>query len=207
MMKALRLLRKSGLIFLVTVTVALLVVACASRPTPTAAPGSGSIIDDFPLGTFLASVPDLAVTLLGVAALDQGLPGHTAILSSTATLTVNTTVPTITCPGNIAKSTDAGLCSAVVTFTTTTGGSPAPSVTCQVTGNDGHGLPSGTTVQSGAAFAKGRSTVTCTALNTCGVSASCSFDVTVTDAEPPKIVCVGNFTMNADASRSTLVSS
>ena len=82
--KALHLLHKSGLIFLVTVAVALLVVACASRPTPPAAPGSGSIIDDFPLGTFLAPVPDLAVTLLGVAALDQGLPGHTAILSSTA---------------------------------------------------------------------------------------------------------------------------
>ncbi|MBM2813908.1 MAG: hypothetical protein HW421_670 [Ignavibacteria bacterium] len=89
--------------------------------------------------------------------------------------------PTITCPNNIVVSNSPGQCAALVNFTVTTTGEPAPAVTFSHV--------------SGSSFPVGSTTVTCTATNSAG-SASCSFDVTVIDNELPTIVCPSNITAN-----------
>jgi len=90
------------------------------------------------------------------------------------------TLPTIACPSNITVNNDPNLCSAVVNFTVTATGSPAPTVVC--------------TPPSGTAFPVGITTVNCTATNGAG-SASCSFTVTVKDNEKPTITCPADITV------------
>ena len=93
--------------------------------------------------------------------------------------------PQITCPADIIKNTDPGLCSAVVTF--------APTAT------DDCGTPTVTSVPpSGSVFPKGTTLVTSTATDSSGQHASCSFNVLVIDNEAPKITCPANITQNTD---------
>ncbi|HKP13272.1 MAG TPA: HYR domain-containing protein, partial [Blastocatellia bacterium] len=81
---------------------------------------------------------------------------------------VNKPLTLSACPADIVKNTDSGLCTAVVTFTSPTAdGCPAATVTCSPA--------------SGTAFAKGVTTVTCTASNGVSPDASCTFTVTVND--------------------------
>lgn len=79
---------------------------------------------------------------------------------------------TLTCPPNITRSNDAGLCSAVVSFNTTVAG------TCGVVV---------CSPPSGATFPVGTTTVNCTATRLDGGTNTCSFTVTVVDAEAPVI--------------------
>ncbi|HEY3128664.1 MAG TPA: HYR domain-containing protein [Acidobacteriota bacterium] len=99
--------------------------------------------------------------------------------------------PTITCPANITTSTAPGECSRVVDFSTPSG-STGSTVTCS---------PS-----SGSVFQKGATTVTCTATDSAGVTASCSFTVTVNDNEAPAISCPANVTMAATSPAGVMVS-
>jgi len=93
--------------------------------------------------------------------------------------------PTITCSTNIAVHTDPGQCSAVVSFSATTGDNcPGVSFVC--------------TPPSGATFAKGTNTVNCTATDASGNTASCSFVVVVNDTENPAIVCPANIVTFTD---------
>jgi hypothetical protein len=78
---------------------------------------------------------------------------------------VDTIPPGITCPGNITTTTDAGKCTAKVTF--------APTVT------DNCGATTVCTPPSGSTFAIGTTTVLCTASDASGNSSSCTFKVTV----------------------------
>jgi autotransporter-associated beta strand protein len=92
-------------------------------------------------------------------------------------IVVDNEAPSITCPGDMAVNTDPGECT-------------ASNVTFSVTTNDN--CPGNTYVcvpASGATFAQGTNTVTCTATDTAGNSAACSFRVTVYDIEVPSIVC------------------
>ncbi len=109
--------------------------------------------------------------------------------TNTLTITVSDTqVPVITCPANIVKSTDANQCTAVTTFTATaTDNCPGVTVAC--------------TPASGTAFPKGVTTVTCTATDAAGLTASCSFTVTVNDTQAPTIICPANVTRAAAASQ------
>jgi hypothetical protein len=100
------------------------------------------------------------------------------------------TPPTITCPANITVNNDAGACSAVVYYVpVATDDSGVVSIVC---------IP-----PSGSTFPKGTTTVTATATDPSGNSASCTFSVTVVDAEAPEVACVagvnpsGNKTPNA----------
>jgi len=81
--------------------------------------------------------------------------------------------PKITCPENITKPQDPGVCTAVTTFSPTFSDDTSASVVCDP--------PSGT------AFPIGVTTDTCTVTDQAGLSASCSFTVTVTDTVPPVI--------------------
>jgi FtsP/CotA-like multicopper oxidase with cupredoxin domain len=85
------------------------------------------------------------------------------------------TPPTITCPADITQSNDPGLCSAVVTFAdpTTTDDCGEVTVVCDPT--------------SGSVFPVGTTVVHCTATDSIGQTAECTFNVTVKDTEKPKI--------------------
>jgi hypothetical protein len=100
-----------------------------------------------------------------------------------ATRTSLPEAPAITCPDNITVNAESGQCSAVVTFSTTSTGCPAPTVTC--------------TPASGSTFTVGTTTVNCTASNGSGPDATCSFTVTVNDTQPPAISCPDNISVQA----------
>jgi hypothetical protein len=91
---------------------------------------------------------------------------------------VDTTASTISnCPTNITQPNDAGVCNAVVTWTPPTANDNCdPSPTFTSTHSPGDTFPVGTT------------TVTYTATDACGNTSTCTFDVTVNDAEPPTTV-------------------
>lgn len=79
---------------------------------------------------------------------------------------------TISCPTVAPACAPADSCSAVVTFSAT---SDCEDVVC---------IP-----PSGSTFPVGTTTVTCTATDALGVTASCSFDVTINDCQDPTINC------------------
>lgn len=131
----------------------------------------------FPPGPVLASCSD---TVCGGAVgrwLFHCHIFHHAGLGMMGEITVLPTVsnpPQITCPANITSNTAPGQCSAVVTFAVSaTDDCGVPTVSC---------IPS-----SGSTFPKGTTTVICTATDNDGQTATCSFDVTVVDNEPPQV--------------------
>jgi YVTN family beta-propeller protein len=142
--------------------------------------GSGSF---FPLGT-----TPVTVTVVDI---------HGLTSSCIFNVIVNCVTPVFTqCPADISTNTDAGLCSAVVTYTSVATGIPAANITYTLSGaTTGSGSGDG----SGSTFNKGVTTVTITATNMCG-TATCSFNVTVVDNEFPVIVNTpSNITQPNDA--------
>lgn len=106
--------------------------------------------------------------------------------SCNQTVTVNDTEnPTISCPGNITKNNDPGVCGAVVTYTTPVGSDNCPGATTAQTA----GLPSGST------FPVGTTTNTFEVTDASGNKSSCSFTVTVNDVENPVISCPSSQTL------------
>jgi hypothetical protein len=106
--------------------------------------------------------------------------------SCSFTVTVNDTqAPSIACPVNIVKATDANQCSAVVTYAL-----PLVSDNCP-----GVGTPV-CTPASGTAFPKGTTTVNCTVRDASNQQSACSFTVTVNDAQAPQISCPANIIAN-----------
>jgi len=103
------------------------------------------------------------------------------IFGNSASASFNVTVldaeaPTISgTPAAIAQSTDAGVCTAVVTWS-----EPTAADNCGVTSYT-------STANPGDTFALGTTTVTYTALDAAGGTAITSFDITISDAEAPTI--------------------
>ncbi len=154
------------------------------NPTVTCVPPSGSV---FQKGN---------TTVNCTAA--NGIPPDSAC---SFTVTVNDTQPpTIMCPANITKPTDPNLCAAVVTYITSVA---SDNCACGV-GAPVRGKPTVASCSvvcspaSGATFPKGTTTVTCTATDTSGNQASCSFTVTVNDTQPPAIACSTNVVKATD---------
>lgn len=135
---------------------------CAGTPTVVCDPASGST---FQKGT----------TTVTCTATDP----HDQTAQCTFHVTVNDCEkPVIHCPDNKVACNDTGMCTAAVSFTTPTatdncGGTPT--VSCDPA--------------SGTSFAKGTTTVTCTATDASTNSAQCTFTVTVNDCESPQITC------------------
>ena len=96
--------------------------------------------------------------------------------------------PTITCPANISVNNEAGKCSAVVNYTAPVGMDNCSSATtAQIAGLvSGAAFPVGTTTNTFEVTANGQKT-------------TCSFTVTVVDAEAPTITCPANISVNNDA--------
>jgi hypothetical protein len=137
--------------------------------TSVATPASGS--------TFV-----VGVTTVTVVATDDA--GNTD--DCTFTVTVNDVeAPVANCPASITTSSDAGMCSAVVSFTV-----PAP--------NDNCGATSVATPASGSTFVVGVTTVTVVATDAAGNTDDCTFSVTVNDNEAPVANCPANITQAND---------
>ncbi|WP_028523439.1 HYR domain-containing protein, partial [Runella limosa] len=102
--------------------------------------------------------------------------------------------PTITCPANISVNNDAGKCSAVVTYTAPVGTDNCSGATTQQIAG----------LASGAAFPVGTTTNTFEVTSN-GQKTTCSFTVTVVDAEPPTITCPANISVNNDAGKCSAV--
>jgi HYR domain len=91
--------------------------------------------------------------------------GNSASCSFPVTV-VDNQPPTITCPGNITQCNDLGVCGATVNYVVKASDNcPGVTVSCSPL--------------SGSSFAIGTTPVNCTATDAAGLSASCSFNVTV----------------------------
>ncbi|MBM3834795.1 MAG: HYR domain-containing protein [Verrucomicrobia bacterium] len=111
--------------------------------------------------------------------------GESATCRATVTV-IDDTPPKIKCPENIVISTDPGQCSAVVKY-------PAPMATDNCSGLYIFSDPA-----PGSTFQKGTTRVTITAIDGSGNKASCSFNVTVADQEPPQIACPPDIVVGND---------
>ncbi|MBR9920909.1 MAG: HYR domain-containing protein, partial [Bacteroidetes bacterium] len=109
---------------------------------------------------------------------------NTATCSFTVTVTDNEN-PSISCPSDVSISNDAGLCSAVYTYTVTFDDNCPGSTITQTAG-----------FASGSAFPLGTTTNTFVVTDPSGNTATCSFDVTVTDDEDPTITCPSDITVS-----------
>src|SRR6185503_16941282 len=113
--------------------------------------------------------------------------GNTASCTFTVTV-VDAQNPSITCPANITRNNDANQCGAVVTYAATA------SDNCP-------GVNVGYSPASGSFFPVGTTTVTATATDAVGLTASCTFTVTVVDAQNPSGGCRGGVGVNNDANQ------
>lgn len=112
----------------------------------------------------------------------------------TSQCTINITVvdniaPALTCPSNQSRNTDAGQCTALVSYPNPTAtdncNTPAPTVV-HVSG--GTGTIQGASTSS-ATFAKGINTVQWMATDGAGLTKTCTFRVIVNDRTPPTLTC------------------
>jgi uncharacterized repeat protein (TIGR01451 family) len=106
---------------------------------------------------------------------------------STANTIASNPPPRITCPANITQINDAGRCAALVNYflPPVTDNCPLSSVICSP--------------PSGSDFTIGTTTVNCVATDAGGLTATCSFTVTVTDFQPITVSCPSNVTVTASA--------
>ncbi len=139
---------------------------CPGVGTPACTPTSGSF---FPVGT-------TTVTCTVADASPDSVDGTCSF-----TVTVNDTqAPTITCPANVTQGNDANQCGAVVNYTAPTASDNCPGVGVVCTPAAGSFFPVGTT------------SVSCTATDATGNTATCGFTVTVNDTQAPTITCPAN---------------
>ncbi|MBX7240958.1 MAG: HYR domain-containing protein [Bacteroidia bacterium] len=119
--------------------------------------------------------------------------GNTATCNATVTIQ-DLIAPVLSgCPSNISQNNDSGLCGASVTWTLPTVSDNCPAVLSS-------------THNPGDFFALGSTTVTYTATDASGNTATCSFSVTISDNENPVIVnCPSNISANANANCQAVV--
>ena len=128
---------------------------------------------DLGSNTVVASVSDFALT---------------STCNATVTVT-DKTAPTMSCPADVAANTDAGTCTAAVTYA-----DPTTNDNC---GGTGVSLTSG--LGSGKSFGLGTHTESWLATDAGSNTATCSFDVVVTDAEAPTVACPADIAAENDA--------
>jgi phosphatidylethanolamine-binding protein (PEBP) family uncharacterized protein len=116
--------------------------------------------------------------------------GNTSSCDQTVTVT-DDEKPTITCPGNITHTADAGLCSYTVSV-----GAPTTGDNCGVSGVVGTRSDA---LLLTAPYPVGVTTIHWVVTDIHGNTSSCDQTVTVTDDEKPTITCPGNITHTADA--------
>ncbi|MBK9329267.1 MAG: HYR domain-containing protein [Sphingobacteriales bacterium] len=105
------------------------------------------------------------------------LSGNSEFCFASVTV-VDNIAPVITCPANIAVNTDAGQCGALVTFAASATDNCTVSSLVQTGG-----------AASGTQFPVGSSAISFKATDQSGNTSTCSFTISVTDAEAPSAVC------------------
>src|SRR5206468_3839038 len=130
----------------------------------------------FPVGT----------TIVNVVASDSA--GNTNACTFTVTV-VDNQAPTIICPADISQDNDANNCGAIVNYIAPVGADNCLGATTAQTAG----------LASGSLFPVGVTTNTFVVTDAAGNTATCSFTVTVSDAQPPAIVCPADITQNTDA--------
>lgn len=178
-------------------------LACpASTTHPNTSGQCGAVVTYAP--TVTENCPGTTVTLQSGLASGATFPiGTTTItllatdgaaLTNTCSFTItvqDTEKPVITCPNSITRNTDAGQCSAVVTYT-----NPTYTDNCPAGGNTGLDHLEGGL--SGAVFPKGSTIVKWMATDAANLTATCTFTITVTDGQAPSITCPANQSVNTD---------
>ncbi|MFN8396638.1 MAG: HYR domain-containing protein [Bacteroidia bacterium] len=142
-----------------------------SSTSQTGGPASGS---SFPVGT---TVNTFRVT---------DAQGRTATCSFNVTVS-DVQAPTITCPANLSVNNTSGLCSGVATFSTPSGTDNCAGVTSTQTSG----------IASGGTYPLGPTTNVFRATDAAGNTGTCSFTVTVVDAQAPSITCPANGSVTA----------
>jgi uncharacterized repeat protein (TIGR01451 family) len=142
-------------------------------------------------GGNIAGANDSSYTILSSTAVDAGM--YDVIVSNACGMATSTAAelsvedsqpPALgACPDNVTVSTDPASGSAIVTFDAPTASDNCGSVTVECSPASGSALGIGTT------------TVTCTATDSSGNTASCSFEVTVEDNEAPSLACAGDISV------------
>lgn len=177
---------------------------CPASGTTNTDPGQCSAVVNYTTPTATDNCPGVTVACNPPSG--TAFPKGTTTVTCTATDGSNTTSCTFTvtvndnqpptlgaCPSPITTNTDAGQCSAFVTYTppTVSDNCPGAGVACNPA--------------SGSTFLKGTTTVTCTATDAAGLHATCSFTVTVNDNQSPTISCPANITTNTAAGQCSAV--
>lgn len=150
-----------------------------------------TITDNCPGSPTTGQSPAAGTTQTGAGALTVSIFATDGSLNAnTCTFTVNkvdNTAPNITCPGTITQAAGSGTCAATVTYTTPSGTDNCAGVTTTLTAGQA----------SGSSFPVGTTTNTFRATDASGNSTTCSFNVVITDGQPPAITCPGNITQAA----------
>jgi len=151
------------------------------------------------VGTYTFNAGETTVTY---TATDKS--GNSGTCSYKVTV-VDKELPSITCQGDVSADNLTGTCSAPVTITDATitdNCGAVVSLTWVMTGvTEESSLSSGINQIGTHIFNKGVTTVTYTATDGAGNSATCSFAVTVNDVEAPVVTCTGD--INADNTAGT----
>jgi uncharacterized repeat protein (TIGR01451 family) len=116
--------------------------------------------------------------------------GQTAQCVFTITID-DTEPPTLSCPADVTHGTDAGQCTATVSYT-------VPSATDNCPGATVDCVPA-----TGSIFNLGPTLVTCTATDAASNTGTCAFTVTVADTEPPTLTCPADVNQNVDPGQCT----
>lgn len=152
---------------------------------PTLAPNSSETITI--VATLNCAVVDGTqisnIAMVGSPTADPNQNNNTA----TANISASNPPPSIACPANIVQPNDPGAGSALVNYALPSAADNCPSITVNCSR------------QSGGTFPVGATPVTCTATDSAGSQSSCSFTVTVSDTEAPRITtCATNKTLSAN---------
>ncbi len=150
--------------------------AVVNYPAPTSSGACGVLTSTPASGSFF---PKGTTTVTTTSSLGGGICVFTVTV-------VDNQLPTITCPANITRNNDPGVCGAVVTF-------PAP-----VAADNCPGVVVTSVPASGSVFPKGTTTVTSTATDAAGNTRNCTFTVTVNDTQAPVITCPANIVKGTD---------
>jgi hypothetical protein len=156
--------------------------AVVNYPAPT-------VTDDFGIDnlTIVCSPPSGSIFPLGMTTVNctaTDLGGNSASCSFQVNV-IDSEPPSITCPSDKIVSTDPRTNGAIVTFV--------------LLATDNVGVVSqGCVPASGSFFPLGTTIVNCFASDAAGLTARCSFNVTVRDTEPPSIVCPTNRIVSTD---------
>ena len=169
-------------------------VVTYTTPTATDNCGTATVTHTSAANTASGSqFPAGATTSVTWQASDNATPSPN-VTSCTFTIKVNDTqAPTIACPTNQTKSTDAGLCTAVTTYT-------SPSMTDNCAGGS---VTMASGLASGQPFPKGQTTVQWKATDGAGLTKTCTFRVTVNDTQAPTVACPSSQSLNTDANLCT----